>query len=114
MTIEGNTALIIGWSMDGYPILAPYMCADASCTSYIEAVSSWQLVNPNVENSWDQHAYVEGSGNLDECNGMTLPDGSYAYFATNTFPYFMGCYHGEVSGNAGGGQGGAGGRGPRP
>ncbi|MEM7345662.1 MAG: YHYH protein, partial [Chloroflexota bacterium] len=39
----------------------------------------------------------EGSGDLDQCNGLTLADGSYAYFATDTFPYFMGCYYGVAN-----------------
>ena len=25
---------------------------------------------------------------------MTRPDGSYAYYATDEFPYFIACYHG--------------------
>lgn len=33
-----------------------------------------------------------------ECNGLALDDPSlpydYAYFATDTFPYFLGCYRG--------------------
>lgn len=25
---------------------------------------------------------------------MTRPDGTYAYYATDEFPYFLACYHG--------------------
>lgn len=91
--MEGNPSLVLGWSFDGYPILAPYACVDAACSEVIEVQSSYQRTQ-NVRNGWEAHDYIEGSGDLDVCNGMTLPDGSYAYYATDTFPYFMGCYMG--------------------
>ncbi|MEM7345664.1 MAG: YHYH protein [Chloroflexota bacterium] len=107
--MEGNPSLVIGYAFDGYPILAPYICVDADCTSVQKVESSWQRTQ-NVEAAWDAHSYVEGSGDLDQCNGRTLVDGSYAYFATDTFPYILGCYRGVVSaagfgpGAGGGGQ----------
>jgi hypothetical protein len=39
--------------------------------------------------------YVEGSGDLDECNGITI-DGKYMYLITNEFPYISRCLMGEV------------------
>jgi len=42
--------------------------------------------------------YTTSSGDasgLDECHGKTV-DGSYRYYATNDFPYFVGCYRGTV------------------
>ncbi len=89
---ENNVGLVVGYSLDGWPILAPFECADAGCTEIVELDSSWQLTNPNVTAAWEKHSFVEGSGDLDECNGKVQPDGSYAYYATATFPYFMGCY----------------------
>ncbi|WP_432410841.1 YHYH protein [Rasiella sp. SM2506] len=38
--------------------------------------------------------YVEGLGNLDECNG-TIIDGTYAYLVTDTYPYIPRCLMGE-------------------
>jgi hypothetical protein len=120
-TVEGEVGLVIGYAFDGYPILAPYLCEDTSCSSVVEAVSSWQH-NSDVRNAWQANEYVAGSGNLDRCNGTYLADGSYAYFATDTFPYFLGCYHGIAiangpSGNdqslAGNAPQGGGGRPPR-
>ena len=102
--MEGNPYLVIGYAFDGFPILAPYICDDASCTSVSKVESSWQRTT-DVRNAWEAHEYVAGSGDLDQCNGTTLTDGSYAYFATDTFPYFLGCYTGEVSGNTGFGGG---------
>ena len=40
--------------------------------------------------------YVAGSGDLDECNGITI-DGQYLYLVTNEFPYVSRCLMGEVS-----------------
>ena len=94
--LEGQVGLVIAYAFDGYPILAPYICGDEACSYVKEVQSSWRLANPDLDNAWEKHEYVEGRSELDECNGMTLPDGSYAYFATDTFPYFMGCYRGVV------------------
>ena len=103
--MDGQVGLVIGYAFDGYPILAPYICADDNCTTTQEVQSSWQDVNPTLTNAWERHEYVAGSGDLDECNGIEFSDGSYAYFATDTFPYFMGCYRGDVDSSnlAGGG-----------
>jgi hypothetical protein len=38
--------------------------------------------------------YVQGSGDLDECNGITV-DGKYMYMVTNDFPYVSRCLMGE-------------------
>jgi hypothetical protein len=40
--------------------------------------------------------FVEGSGDLDECNGITI-DGIYVYLVTNEFPYVSRCLMGEMS-----------------
>ena len=93
--LEGNVSLVIAYALDGYPILAPYICADAVCSQSKAVHSSWQRTQ-NVTAAWEAHEYVAGSGDLDECNGLTLADGSYVYFATDTFPYFLGCYRGLV------------------
>ncbi|MEM7117461.1 MAG: YHYH protein [Chloroflexota bacterium] len=96
---EGKVGLVIGYAFDGYPILNPYICADAACADVQKVESSWVVVDESVTHAWNRHAYVAGAGDLDECNGMTFADGSYAYFATDTFPYFMGCYRGEIDAN---------------
>lgn len=95
---------VVGYSLDGFPILSPYVCADAACSSTYEVQSSW-VRTQDVRNAWQAHEYIEGAGDLDQCNGMTLSDGSYAYFATSSFPYFQGCYSGTPNNDtfAGGG-----------
>lgn len=115
--MDGNVSLVIAYAFDGYPILAPYVCVDTVCAQTKEVQSSWQRTS-DVRNAWEAHVYVAGSGDLDQCNGMVGPDGTYRYYATDTFPYFLGCYRGQATaapepggnGNqpAGGGQPGAG------
>jgi len=91
-TIE-EVGLVIGYALDGFPILSPYVCADENCATTQKLQSSWQRTS-DAEAAWEAHEYVAGSGDLDRCNGRTLSDGSYAYFATDTFPYLLGCYVG--------------------
>ena len=92
-TAGQQTGLVIGYAFDGYPILWPYECTDATCKTVYKVHSSWKYTGGSTA-AWSSNTYVAGSGNLDKCNGMTRPDGTYAYYATDEFPYFMGCYHG--------------------
>lgn len=94
--MTGNISLVIAYAFDGYPILAPYACEDTACTQIKKVQSSWQRTS-DVRNAWEAHEYIAGSGDLDQCNGMIDPDGSYRYYATDTFPYFLGCYRGVAS-----------------
>ena len=59
--------------------------------------------------------YVEGSGDLDQCNGITVGD-QYAYMVTDNWPNVSRCLMGEVAGGGGPGggrpPGGPGGGGP--
>ena len=46
--------------------------------------------------------YVEGFGDLDECNGRVgvtpeFPNGIYHYYATDTYPFMTRCNKGEVT-----------------
>ncbi len=95
---------VVGYSFDGFPIVTPYVCVDAGCTSTRKVSSSWQKINDSAA-AWDSHAYVAGSGDLDECNGMVGADGQYRYYATDTFPYILGCYRGTAISNGPGGGG---------
>jgi hypothetical protein len=100
--------LVLGWAYDGYPILAPVVCADAACSATKRVQSSWKLTIPVYSTTtrgpaWDIHAYVDGLGDLDKCNGLKITEAGspfdYAYFATDSFPYFLGCYHGTPTTN---------------
>lgn len=93
-----ETPQLVGYALDGYPI---YTGAD-------QYESSWELTDESLfaTDTWAAHSYVEGSGDLDQCNGRTDADGNYAYYTTTTFPYVIGCYTGVVDVAAAGGGGG--------
>lgn len=104
-----RVGLVIGWAFDGYPILAPLACDNAACTSTRRLTSSWRSTLAEYTTAtrgpaWDIHEHVDGLGDLDECNGMAIDDPAspydYAYFATDSFPYFLGCYRGTPTANA--------------
>lgn len=116
---DSSTMTLIGWAADGFPIYARYGYSDPEdATSDIVAMSgSYQLISdvPSNRPSTDTYAlgtfrqdweYVEGSGDLDECNGRfgvtpDFPSGIYHYFATDSYPYLQRCVTGEVD-SAGG------------
>lgn len=93
---------LVGYAFDGFPIY----------TGTGQYTSSWELTDETLfaTDTWAAHTYIEGSGDLDECNGLTDADGNYAYYTTDTFPYVVGCYSGVVDLDAagGGGRGGGG------
>jgi len=127
---------IVGWAFDGFPIYGMYGYDDDGQT--IRTISSSYAIERTQDggdqgyNGIDDWNYVDGIGDLDECNGRfgptpEFPEGIYHYVSTpisgsptsvtdangNTvgmigFPYFLICYHGvaDVSGQSlGGGQG---------
>lgn len=91
---------LVGYAFDGFPIY----------TGIDQYTSSWELTDETLfaTDTWNAHSFVEGSGDLDECNGLTDADGNYAYYTTETFPYILGCYTGVVDLDAAGGGGGGG------
>ncbi|CAN5526569.1 hypothetical protein BH10ACT2_BH10ACT2_06700 [soil metagenome] len=109
--VEAGGSLQVGWSLDGYRIMSGLVCADDACSSTHQLTRSWQLTNDSLfaSDTWTAHSYVDGSGDLDQCNGRVDADGEYRYYTTPTFPYFLGCYRGTVAADAGGGLNGIGG-----
>ena len=111
---NSSTMTIIGWAADGFPIYARYgySIADNDSSEIKSMKGSYQLVStasdsrPSTDTyplgtfsqDWE---YVEGSGDLDECNGRVgvtpeFPDGIYHYYATDSYPFFQRCVKGEV------------------
>ena len=111
---NSSTMTIIGWAADGFPIYARYgySVADNATSAIVLISSSYQLVTdidesrPDVDTyalgtfaqDWE---YVEGSGDLDECNGRTgvtpeFPEGTYHYYATDSYPYLQRCIKGDL------------------
>lgn len=107
---------LIGWAADGFPIYALYGYSDSQDkgSRIVEKTSSYRLKEghrPSGGNNPGGHydgtfvadyEYVKGAGTLDECNGQVtvtpeFPDGTYAYFLTDTFPVIPRCYKGTPS-----------------
>lgn len=93
---------VIGFAADGFPILGPYLSDNGIIRP---AKSSYQLKqgnrptgNNNPGGTYDgtyrdDYVFVEGSGDLDQCNGMTIHK-QYGYYVTNSFPYILNCFKG--------------------
>ncbi|MCF2872966.1 YHYH protein [Octadecabacter sp. G9-8] len=86
---------LIGYAPDGFEIRY----------SPSSATSSWQLkdgVRPtppgeDYDGTFEEDfEFTAGSGTLDECNGGMI-DGTYTYFATDTYPYYPRCFKGVVN-----------------
>ena len=107
---------VIGFAADGFPIFGTYFDDNGTIR---KALSSYQLKNgtrPSGSSSpsgpggiydgtfIDDYEYVERSGDLDACNGMTI-DGVYGYFVTDSYPHILGCFSGtpDISFRKGGG-----------
>lgn len=111
---KGEAMTLIGWAADGFPIYARYGLVDASDLNsvIIEIESSYALkVTPDANRpdtalypmgTFSQdYEYVEGMGDLDECNGRfgvtpEFPNGIYHYYATDSYPYMQRCVKGEL------------------
>ena len=94
---------VIGFAADGFPVYGSYFDDNGTIR---KATSSYQLkqgaratvsgVNPGGSYDGqfiDDYEYVQGKGDLDECNGMTQ-NGSYGYYVTDSYPWVMGCFTG--------------------
>lgn len=87
------------------PQLVGYAFDDFSIYTGIDQYeSSWEHTDESLfaTDTWAAHTYVEGSGDLDQCNGLTEADGNYASSTTATFPSVIGCYAGVVDVTGGG------------
>ncbi len=112
----GAVMRLIGWSVDGFPVYARYGHADPlDAGSPLEVLTgSWQVqASPDANRPstamypmgtfQQDYEYVEGSGDLDECNGRfgvtpEFPGGIYHYVITDTYPYIQRCIKGTSMG----------------
>lgn len=103
---------LIGWAADGFPIYALYGSGDDGAiqefaSSYRVKMGSRPSGGGNPGGTYDgtftnDYEYVAGLGDLDECNGRLVrtpdfPDGTYAYFLSQTWPVVPRCYKGTPS-----------------
>lgn len=117
LNLTGNEMTMIGYAGDGFPIYYKYGFSAANdANSAVETLtSSYRLksgyrpgdgveapcgeYNGVYTNDWE---YVEGLGNLDECNGRSgvtpeFPDGTYYYVIMDEFPFIPRCFKGTPS-----------------
>ncbi|MDH3538433.1 MAG: YHYH protein [Acidimicrobiia bacterium] len=106
---------LIGFAGDGFPIYGPYGYNDpADPTSGVrELVSSYRLKRGERPDGpggaydgtyVEDYEYVEGYGDLDECNGRegvtpewTGGTGTYYYIATLDWPFLGRCFVGTIA-----------------
>ncbi len=110
-----NGSPVIGFAADGFPIFGSYIL-DSETNTVRKAVSGYELKsgsrpgpdNDNPGGTYDGE-YIDdyeftGTGDLDECNGMTV-NGQYGYYTTESYPWMMGCYSGTLDSSFSKGQG---------
>ncbi|NJB82701.1 YHYH protein [Wenyingzhuangia aestuarii] len=99
----------IGFAHDGFPIYYSKSGAYKSSYQLVDGDRNGEdctYTNPkktievSVEDGHDgtytsDFEYVEGAGDLDECNGVKI-EGKYSYLVTDEFPYVSRCLMGEV------------------
>lgn len=104
---------LIGWAADGFPIYGLYGYEDAEdADSGVRVLrSSYRLKSGKRQGSdappgeydgtyTSDYEYVEGSGDLDECNGRDgvtpeFPDGTYHYVLTKDYPFIPRLFRGS-------------------
>lgn len=114
----------VGWALDGYPILGRwgYATPGDESSDVVELRGSYRVragertalggetpppgdYDGTFVQDWE---YVEGLGDLDECNGRETSvtiDGvtyDYAYYMTHTYPWAPRCLWSAVDGGGGG------------
>ena len=82
----------IGWAADGFEI---HYVGDKARSSYmLKGGTRPTAPGGAYDGTYNQDFdFVAGSGNLDQCNGAMV-NGTYTYFATDTYPYFPHCLYG--------------------
>lgn len=107
---DGTKMIQIGWAADGFPIygLYGYTNPDDAKSPVKKMKSSWRLkkgtrpsgpggvYDGSFTKDWE---FVQGSGDLDECNGRTgvtpeFPKGTYYYVVSENYPWIPRKYKG--------------------
>jgi len=135
-----RSMVLVGYAADGFPIYSQlgYEEANDSDSAIVTLAPSFRLKEGNRPGGNDapggaydgtfiqDFEYVDGLGDLDECNGRTgvtpeYPDGTYYYVLTDTYPFIPRAFRGTPDqsfarrrggppgGNEQGGPGGPGG-----
>lgn len=106
-----SAPLLLGYAADGFPIYGPdgYRNPRDPSSGLTRLRSSYRVRSgtrpggpggPHDGAFVEDYEYVEGLGDLDECNGREgttpeFPQGTYYYVLTDTFPYVPRAFRGE-------------------
>ncbi|MEM8981149.1 MAG: YHYH protein [Pseudomonadota bacterium] len=90
---EISQGSLFGYAADGFEI---HYIGDAAQPSY-QLKSGTRPTAPfgAYDGTYNQDfEFIQGLGNLDECNGTTTSSGKYVYFATDAYPFYPRCLWG--------------------
>ena len=103
-------SVLVGYAADGFPVYSVYgyQDGDDATSEIVELTTSYRLKSgtrpdgPGGEYDGtfvEDFEFVAGLGDLDACNGrMTItpeyPNGTYAYFLTEAYPFIPRCVSG--------------------
>ncbi|PKI17335.1 YHYH protein [Colwellia sp. 12G3] len=99
---DNQESPVVGFAADGFPIFGSNFDDEGTIRP---AQSSYRLKSGNRPSGEgepggsydgtyrDDYEYVEGLGDLDECNGMTK-NSAYGYYITLSYPYVLACFSG--------------------
>lgn len=105
----GDTAVespVVGFAADGFPIFGSWFDDDGTVRKALssyrlkagarQAIAGYATPSGGYDGTFrDDYEYIEGLGDLDECNGMQI-SGVYGYFVIDAYPYIMGCLKGQM------------------
>ena len=121
VTSENPKALLVGFAQDGFPIYARYgYSTPTDASSALKVMKASYQIKATLDSGrpstsvipagtfTEDWEYVEGLGDLDECNGQfgvtpEFPDGIYHYYITDTYPFIQRCTFGTPQDNGEGG-----------
>lgn len=94
--IDGKAQTLLGFAADGFPIYFENKSASYRLKSGTRPDGPGGAYDGTYVEDYE---YVEGLGDLDECNGMTgttpeYPNGTYYYVISETFPIISRCFSG--------------------
>lgn len=101
-----NGSPVIGFAADGFPIFGSYFL-DSESNTVRKAITGYELkegARPGPDDNDPGGTYsgqyiddyeFTGSGDLDECNGMTV-NGEYGYYVTDSYPWVLACHSGTT------------------
>ena len=105
----GDTAVespVVGFAVDGFPIFGSWFDDNGTVRKALssyrlkagarQTIAGYATPSGDYDGTFrDDYEYIEGLGDLDECNGMQI-SGVYGYFVIDAYPYIMGCLKGQM------------------